>query len=51
MNLDILDCVKGIDFPDRSITNLAYNQAFEDAARQTYQAITGRSFPEDVKVE
>jgi hypothetical protein len=51
MNLDMLDCVDGIDFPERSINNSAYNQAFDDAARQIYQGITGRPCPEGLKVE
>ena len=51
MNLDVLDFVDGIVFPDRSITNSAYNRAFDDAARQIYQGITGRPCPEGLKVE
>jgi len=51
MNLDVLDFVDGIAFPDRSINNSAYNQAFDDAARQVYRAITGRPCPERLKVE
>jgi len=51
MNLDMLDCVDGIVFPDRSINNLAYNRAFDDAAKQIYQGITGRPCPEGLKVE
>jgi hypothetical protein len=51
MNLDVLDFVDGIDFPDRSIGNLAYNRAFDDVARQIYQKITGCPCPEGLKVE
>jgi hypothetical protein len=51
MNLDVLEFVDGIVFPDPSINNLAYNQAFDDAARQIYQGITGRPCPEGLKLE
>jgi hypothetical protein len=51
MNLDMLDCVDGIDLPDRSIANSAYNRAFDDAARQIYQRIVGRPCPEGLRVE
>ena len=51
MNLDVLDFVDSIVIPDRSITNSAYNRSFDDAARQIYQRITGRSCPEGLKVE
>jgi hypothetical protein len=51
MNLDVLDFVDGIVMPDRSITNSAYNRAFDDAARQIYQGITGRPCPKGLKVE
>ena len=51
MNLDVLDFVDGIVFPDRSITNSAYNRAFDAAARQIYQGITGRPCPERLSVE
>jgi hypothetical protein len=50
MNLDVLDFVDGIVFPDRNIANSAYNRAFDDAARQIYQRITGRHCPEGLKV-
>jgi hypothetical protein len=45
MNLDVLDFVDSIVIPDRSINNSAYNQAFDDAARQIYQRIVGRPCP------
>lgn len=51
MNLDVLDFVDGIVMPDRSITYSAYNRAFDDAARQIYQGITGRPCPEGLRVE
>ena len=51
MNLDMLDCVDGIVFPDRNIANSTYNRAFDAAARQIYQGITGRPCPEGLKVE
>jgi hypothetical protein len=51
MNLDVLDFVDSIVISDRSITNSAYNQAFDDAARQIYQRITGHPSPEGLKVE
>ena len=51
MNLDVLDFVDGIVMPDRSITNSAYNRAFDDAARQIYQRITGHFCPKGLKVE
>ena len=50
-NLDNLDHVDGLDFPERSIKNPAFEKAFDDCARQVYHAITGRPCPEGLKVE
>ena len=51
INLDMLDCVEGIVFPDRSINNSVFNRAFDKAARQIYQGITGRSCPEGLRLK
>ena len=48
--LDMLSYLKGAKVPGRNIRNPAYNRVFDETAKRIYEVITGRCFPESVKV-
>lgn len=50
LHLEMLDEIKGVKMPDRSINNTEYNRMFDDAARRLYKTITGSDFPRSVEV-
>ena len=51
MNLDILESLEGIIFPDRNLENPDFQNGLEEAARGVYRAVTGRDCPEGLKVQ
>ncbi len=49
-NLEMLSYQKGVKMPGRNIRNPEYNKVFDETARQIYEAITGRSCPESLRI-
>jgi hypothetical protein len=50
MKLDMLSYQKDIQVPGRNIQDSDYTRVFNETANRIYIAITGRSYPESVKV-
>ncbi|MFC1814511.1 hypothetical protein ACFL0M_00930 [Thermodesulfobacteriota bacterium] len=48
LNLELLECLDGIKMPDRQ--DPEYRHVFDEAAKDIYRKITGRSCPEAVNV-
>ncbi len=49
-NLEMLSYQKGVKMPERKIRDPEYNKVFDETARQIYEAITGRSCPESLRI-
>jgi hypothetical protein len=49
-NLEMLSYQKGVKMPERKIRDSEYNKVFDETARQIYEAITGRSCPESLRI-
>jgi hypothetical protein len=49
-NLEMLSYQKGVKMPVRKIRDPEYNKVFDETARQIYEAITGRSCPESLRI-
>jgi hypothetical protein len=50
MTLDMLSYQKGVKLSGRNIENPDYNRVFDETARRIYEAVTGRGYPESVRV-
>ena len=49
-HLDTLEYVEGVQFSRRSIRKTEYRRTFDEIAKQAYRVITGRPYPESVKI-